>query len=118
MSIVTPTVPPGLRLYAIGDIHGSLGLLKQLLEKIEHDRPSEGVTVRKIFLGDYIDRGLESSGIIDYLLDLKKQEKTPPIFLLGNHEQVMRTILLERDKGLLGNWLSFGGRETLMSYGL
>jgi len=118
MTIAEPTLPAGLRLYAIGDIHGCLDLLRTLVEKIDRDSQNANVTVRKIFLGDYIDRGLHSREIIDYLLEWRKHEKESPIFLLGNHEQVMRAILLERDKDLLDSWLSFGGRETLMSYGI
>jgi serine/threonine protein phosphatase 1 len=118
MTTQPPSIPSGTRLYAIGDIHGCLDLLERLLSKIEDDCRSAGVASRKIFLGDYIDRGLKSRGVIDFLIEWQKKEKEPPVFLLGNHEQVMRGILLNRDVGLLENWLSFGGRETLMSYGI
>ena len=65
---MTPALPPGERIYAIGDIHGCLPLLKQLLAKIDAECAADGVTARKIFLGDYIDRGLYSRETIDYLL--------------------------------------------------
>jgi serine/threonine protein phosphatase 1 len=74
--------------------------------------------VRKVFLGDYVDRGLYSRQVIDRLIVLRDREKEPPVFLLGNHEQVMRELLRGRDGGLLEDWLRFGGRETLMSYGV
>jgi len=107
-----------MRLYAIGDIHGCLPLLQNLLEKIEEDCKGSDATVRKIFLGDYIDRGLYSRQTIDYLLNWGGKEKYPPIFLLGNHEQVMRKIMRDHDVEKLIDWLHFGGRETLQSYGI
>ena len=61
------TLPGDLRLYAIGDIHGCLDQLKQLLEIIEVDRQSATVKTRIIFLGDYVDRGLYSKQTIDFL---------------------------------------------------
>jgi serine/threonine protein phosphatase 1 len=113
---MTPTLPSGIRLYAIGDIHGSLPLLKLLLEKIKAECAKDKIPSRKIFLGDYIDRGLYSRETIDFLLAWQAKEKLPPVFLLGNHEQVMREIILDRDAEKLGSWLAFGGRETLLSY--
>jgi serine/threonine protein phosphatase 1 len=118
MPMTAPTLPAGLRLYAIGDVHGCLDVLKQLLEKVAADSLKAKGKVRIIFLGDYVDRGLHSKGVIDYLLEWRKHQKESPIFLLGNHEEVMRSILIDREKELLDNWLSFGGRETLMSYGV
>lgn len=111
-------LPAGLRLYAIGDIHGSLEQLKELLKKVYEDRTSFAGTTRIIFLGDYIDRGLYSKQTIDFLIDLQKHEKDLPIFIMGNHEQVMRSLLRDSDQQLLLNWFSFGGRETLLSYGI
>ncbi|HUY67879.1 MAG TPA: metallophosphoesterase family protein [Alphaproteobacteria bacterium] len=119
MPLATPSVPQGLRLYAIGDIHGRVDLLETLMQKVDADRQSAAGTVQKIFLGDYVDRGLASRQVIDFLLGLRAGEKMPPIFLRGNHEQVMLALL--RDPGndeLMEDWLRFGGRETLMSYGV
>jgi len=107
-----------MRLYVVGDIHGRIDLLQQLVDKINEDSRKTSVPSRKIFLGDYIDRGLHSRQVLDFLIDLKKKEERPPVFLLGNHEQVMREILRTRKRDLLVNWLRFGGRETLMSYGV
>jgi serine/threonine protein phosphatase 1 len=113
------STPAGLRLYAIGDIHGRLDLLEQLLEKITADCASlEQAEARLVFLGDYIDRGVYSRQVIDILLHLKATLRPAPVFLMGNHEQVMRTILLESDQVLLQDWMRFGGRETLLSYGI
>ncbi|MDX2028944.1 MAG: metallophosphoesterase family protein [Alphaproteobacteria bacterium] len=118
MTTSSPSLPEGIRLYAVGDVHGRLDLLKQLLAKIDEDAKTAKGPVKKIFLGDYIDRGLHSCQIIDYLIDWRAKEKEPPIFLMGNHEQVMRQLLRDSDPGLLGDWFQFGGRETLLSYGL
>lgn len=115
-----PRLPDGLRLYAIGDVHGCLDLLKDLMGKIEQDRQNSGVPARIIFLGDYIDRGLSSRQVIEYLinLDLAPPDWLPPDFLIGNHEQVMRDILNGANPGMMENWLRFGGRSTLQSYGI
>lgn len=113
-------LPPGLRIYAIGDIHGRLDLLKQLMDKIDADAKSTTATVKLVFLGDYIDRGLQSKQVLDYLLHLSHHasDAQKPHFILGNHEQVMREIIKHSDLRLTQNWLTFGGRETLMSYGI
>ena len=100
MPNVQTALPSGLRLYAVGDIHGRLDLLTQLLGKIAADAASATGKVRKVFLGDYVDRGLYSRQVIDRMIELKKQEKEPPVFLLGNHEQVMRELLRGRDDGI------------------
>ncbi|MBI3419548.1 MAG: metallophosphoesterase [Proteobacteria bacterium] len=118
MSAASPAIPPHLRLYVIGDIHGSLDLLEQLMDKIDEDRGNKNLMVRKIFLGDYVDRGLYSREIIDYLIEMGEDETPSPVFLMGNHEQVMRELLRHRDPDLLQDWLRFGGRETLSSYGV
>jgi serine/threonine protein phosphatase 1 len=118
MSQSHPSVPEGQRLYAIGDIHGCLDLLKKLLAKIEEDRKTTSHPSRLIFLGDYVDRGLHSREVIEFLIHLSASEKIPPLFMLGNHEQIMRNIIETGDEELLEDWLRFGGRETLLSYGL
>lgn len=114
----TPCLPPDLRVYAVGDIHGRYDLLQILLEKIRADAGKDGAGHRIIFLGDYIDRGLQSRHVIDHLIALESSEAHTPVFLMGNHEQVMRDIVLNQDTNLLQDWLRFGGRETLLSYGI
>src|SRR5688572_27715811 len=106
----SPSLPSGLRLYAIGDLHGRLDLLEQLLEKLAEDRKNFKGESRLIFLGDYIDRGLYSRQVIDRLIQLPKEEKHPPTFLMGNHEQVIRDLLHGGPEKLLSDWLRFGGR--------
>ena len=113
-----PTGPDGYRAYAIGDIHGRLDLLDELLAKIEAD-----IAVRRrrenllIFLGDLIDRGPDSAAVVERLRTYKPAEATT-VFLGGNHEEVMLRVLAGEQGGLLANWLKFGGAECLMSYGL
>jgi serine/threonine protein phosphatase 1 len=110
-----PLVPAGLRIYAIGDIHGRLDLLNKLLALIQSDiarRP-----VRKpvcVFLGDYIDRGPSSRATIDRLIEYRETNKC--IFLKGNHESIAVKCL--SDRNLFEQWLRLGGLETLISYGL
>ncbi len=111
-----PEVPAGTRVYAIGDIHGCPRLLRDLHRRITDDSrrrpPARNVVV---YLGDYIDRGEDSRGVIDILLD----EPLPGfehVHLRGNHEDSLLGFL---DDLLVGPaWLSYGGRETLMSYGV
>jgi len=110
-----PSLPAGLRIYAVGDIHGRLDLLNKLLTLINSDiafRP----TVRPVyvFLGDYIDRGSSSRETIDRLIEHGRTSES--IFLKGNHELIALKCL--SDRSLFDQWLRLGGAETLMSYGL
>ncbi|MDX1925617.1 MAG: metallophosphoesterase family protein [Pirellulaceae bacterium] len=95
------------RTIAIGDIHGCSRALDGLIEEI---KPT--ASDRLIFLGDYVDRGPDSRGVIDRLLSLRKHCET--ICLLGNHEILFRSVL----GGLPAEpWLGTGGQQTLLSYG-
>jgi serine/threonine protein phosphatase 1 len=110
-----PSLPANLRIYAIGDIHGRLDLLNELIARIDADlalRP----TVRPlyVFLGDYIDRGPSSRETIDRLIEHGAAHES--IFLKGNHEQIALKCL--SDRALFDQWLRLGGRETLVSYGV
>ncbi|MEM8988420.1 MAG: metallophosphoesterase [Pseudomonadota bacterium] len=104
-----------MRLYAIGDIHGRDDLLGGLLECIEEDRANFVGATRLIFLGDYIDRGLQSKDVLGRLYALSLRDETA-VFLKGNHEDAMLRFLEGLDEDAL--WLSFGGVETLQSYGV
>jgi serine/threonine protein phosphatase 1 len=96
------------RTIAVGDIHGCAAALKGLLEKIA---PTPQDTI--ITLGDYVDRGPDTRGVIDALLELGKQCNL--VALMGNHEEMMLEVV--RDKQAPYRWLQFGGVETLDSYG-
>jgi len=110
-------VPAGHALYAVGDIHGRADLLEALLRRIaaEAARHPEDTERSLVFLGDYIDRGASSRGVVEKLLS----DPLPgfsTVRLLGNHEEAMLDFLEERSDGL--DWLSYGGLETLLSYGV
>jgi len=110
-----PSLPDGLRIYAIGDIHGRLDLLDRMLKKIEYDMVCyPAVRSVHVFLGDYIDRGPSSRETIDRLI--MHAERQESIFLRGNHELIATRCL--SDRGMFDDWLRFGGRETLASYGV
>jgi len=111
-----PTVPPGLRLYAIGDVHGRADLLARLLSMIEADaarRP--GLAKRVVLLGDYVDRGPQSKETIDLVLDAAPAG-AEIVALMGNHEEMMLRFL--SDIGIGHSWMLNGGDATLASYGV
>jgi len=114
----TERVPDGVRVYAIGDIHGRLDLLDALLMTIAEDDRARGdhVETQYIFLGDLIDRGPDSRGVVERLLDLSKTVANVR-FLMGNHEQVFLQALAG-DRRALRFLARIGGRETLKSYGV
>ena len=110
-----PSLPAELRIYAIGDIHGRLDLLNELLARIGSDialRPTARPLY--VFLGDYIDRGSASRETIDRLIEHGKTHES--VFLKGNHELIAIKCL--SDRGLFDQWLRLGGLETLVSYGV
>lgn len=98
----------GGRLIAIGDIHGCTAALDALLQAIA---PAADDTI--VTLGDYVDRGSDSKGVIDRLIQLSQQCQLKA--LLGNHEEMMLEVV--RDNQPPYRWLQFGGVETLDSYG-
>lgn len=111
------SVPPGQRVYAIGDIHGRLDLLDALLALIEADdakRPQADVQL--IFVGDLIDRGPESAGVVDRVMAIKAHLPATRI-LMGNHEEVFLKALAG-DERALKFFCKIGGRETILSYGV
>lgn len=111
-----PRVPPFRRVYAIGDIHGRADLFDRLHEMILADRAAAGaVRPVLVYLGDYVDRGPDSAGIVERLV------APPPgdfdrVCLIGNHEQLMLDFLAREGAGL--GWLMNGGDATLRSYGV
>lgn len=110
------SAPEGVRLYAIVDIHGRLDLLESLLSLIERDQSGRaGMPVVLIFLGDYVDRGPDSKGVVDRLIRGFASPYTP-VFLKGNHEDLLLSFLNDADTG--PNWLFNGGDAALLSYGV
>src|SRR5262245_24218627 len=96
------------RTIAIGDIHGCEGALAGLVDAVAPGREDTVIT-----LGDYIDRGPNSRGVLDRLIALAGRCRLVP--LLGNHEEALLDAL--RDVGTLRRWLTLGGADTLRSYG-
>lgn len=112
-----PQGKPGARAYAVGDIHGRLDLLDELLDAIENDiAASPANEVFLVFLGDLIDRGPDSAGVVQRLLDYRNPG-VRPVFLGGNHEEVLLNVL-DAAPGVLDDWLKFGGAECVLSYGV
>jgi serine/threonine protein phosphatase 1 len=112
---VQPWLPEGNRLYCIGDIHGRLDLLGQLQQRIRADAAAFTGVLTLVYLGDYIDRGPHSRGVIDCLLE-QPLTGFETVHLLGNHEQVLLDFL--RHPRAVASWLIYGGLATLQSYGV
>jgi diadenosine tetraphosphatase ApaH/serine/threonine PP2A family protein phosphatase len=109
--------PEGEVVYAIGDIHGRADLLGLLLRAIEDDAATRSdLRMRLVTLGDYIDRGPDSRGVIDLLIELQRRHPGRITTLRGNHEEAMLDFLHEPETG--ASWCEFGGREALLSYGV
>jgi serine/threonine protein phosphatase 1 len=101
-------------IFAIGDIHGSLRKLQSLIGRCE--QCADGKPMTLIFLGDYIDRGPESAGVIGYIIDLQARLPEEVIALKGNHEAIALEVI---DSVIpADHWLAQGGAATLCSYGV
>ena len=111
-----PPGPEGRALYAIGDIHGRSDCLASAHALIDRDIARLGRRDRavEIYVGDYVDRGPDSKGVIDRLIE--RSGTTRMVLLRGNHEIVMESFL----RGLtpFENWRNLGGLETILSYGV
>ncbi len=107
--------PAGQRIYAIGDIHGRADLLKELHERIIEDALSIPKHIKKVavYLGDYIDRGFNSRGVID-LLTGAPLPGFELVYLKGNHEDIFLRFLEDHSYG--PGWFSVGGDATAVSY--
>lgn len=112
-----PALPEGHLLYAVGDIHGRLDLLEAILDRIEADARARGPVGRRIlvFLGDYVDRGPDSRGVVDRVISGLPQGFDAH-FLKGNHEAILLNFL--DDARSLDHWLLNGGDATMRSYGV
>lgn len=108
-------LPSGQRAYAIGDIHGRLDLFEQLLARIDEDDAARGAAdTTLILLGDLVDRGPESRGVVERAMQLVATRKVR--VLAGNHEEMLLGSLGNEET--LRHFLRHGGKETLFSYGL
>lgn len=110
-------MPEGLRVYAVGDVHGRADLLDRLVALMDQDVGQSPPETRPIvvFLGDYVDRGFQSREVIDLLLS-HRLSGYETYFLKGNHEAAMLQFMANPAIG--PRWAEFGGVETLVSYGV
>ena len=110
-----PPAPDGITIYAIGDIHGRLDLLKNVHQQIDQDKslrkPKQSV---EVYLGDYIDRGPDSAGVVSHLIARGRDAHT--IFLRGNHEQYLLDFLQGAE--CWEQWKDIGAIPSVLSYGL
>jgi serine/threonine protein phosphatase 1 len=112
---IAASTPAGMRIYAVGDIHGRADLLLETIARIDEDLERRPVGhAFEVYLGDYIDRGPDSKTVIDLLS--VRLVKNRAVCLRGNHEALMEDFL--RGPAGLDPWLQLGGMHTLASYGV
>jgi serine/threonine protein phosphatase 1 len=109
-----PRMQAGLRIYAIGDVHGRMDKLEALEHLISWDAKSATVPVRIIMTGDYVDRGPQSRQVIEHII--KTQVKDGRIALRGNHDFYMP--FEGASNIMMMHWCQYGGLDTLLSYGI
>lgn len=100
--------------YAVGDIHGSLAKLEALIARCEEH--AAGRPMSLVFLGDYIDRGPQTAGVVEFLLALQTRLPGGVVALKGNHEALLLAVIDGKAAARL--WLMQGGAATLESYGV
>lgn len=117
-TFATQSCTAGALVYAIGDIHGCYDLMKALLAQIAADYAAcaRGRRPILIFCGDYVDRGPHSAKVLDALAWLHRRSEVDLHLLKGNHEEALLAFLDAPEEA--APWLSFGGAETLLSYGV
>ncbi|WP_313535353.1 metallophosphoesterase family protein [Sphingomonas sp.] len=110
-------LPAETRAYAIGDVHGRRDLLEQLLARIDAERSADPRRHEHlILLGDLIDRGSDSRGVLDLLLERRAAD--PSLTILGGNHESMLVAMLDGNLRDLESWLHFGGEECVVSYGI
>ncbi len=116
-TVSSASVPEGASVFAIGDVHGRADLLKTLLTyiEVEHSKSQNAKTV-VVGLGDYVDRGPDSAGVIEALCHFQRNYSIDLVWLRGNHE-AMLTEFMEAPNRIGPEWFEQGGLETLRSYG-
>ena len=110
-------VPPGVCVYAVGDIHGRVDLVEHMHRLITDDAAllTPGTSKVVVYLGDYVDRGLESRQVIDFLIRDRLAD-FQAVHLLGNHDAWLLSFLVDPTIG--STWLRYGGDATMLSYGV
>lgn len=113
---IPASLPANVRIYAVGDIHGRADLLAETIARIEDDLRRRPVKYAfEVYLGDYIDRGPDSKGVIDQLAVRLVQKRA--ICLRGNHEAILEAFL-RSDPATIRHWAQLGALHTLASYGV
>jgi serine/threonine protein phosphatase 1 len=111
------SLPSGQRIYAIGDVHGCLDRLAAVHEQIAEDLTVRPVDISVlVHLGDYVDRGLDSAQVVDWLSGGAPVPVTQIVNLMGNHEDMMLQALPGTDKEASNTWLANGGADSLLSW--
>ncbi len=112
---LSASLPAQTRIYAVGDIHGRADLLAEIVTRIDEDLYRRPIRYSaEVYLRDYIDRGPDSSRVIDLLATRLVGNRA--VCLRGNHEAMLEAFL--RDPAALEEWLPLGARQTLAAYGL
>jgi serine/threonine protein phosphatase 1 len=110
-----PSAPDGFTIYVVGDVHGCLDPLLGVQRLIDADRAKSHLErTAEIYLGDYIDRGPDSAGVVSTLI--ARARAANAVFLRGNHDQMLLDFLDGAD--CLEPWRELGGTATLLSYGV
>lgn len=108
----------GRVIYAVGDVHGRLDLLNGLMSLIEADRIASQPDAKPllVFVGDYVDRGPSSRGVIDRIVGMTRSREFDTCALMGNHERTLLQFLSDAAVGPI--WALHGGKETMVDYGV
>lgn len=110
-----PAIPEGERVYAVGDIHGRADLFEDIVGLIEADDAARGpANTTVVLLGDLVDRGPASAGVVSQAREWAKSR--PVEFIQGNHEEML--LAARHNQEALRGFLRFGGYETILSYGI
>lgn len=113
---IPAAVPADTRIYAIGDIHGRSDLLAETIDRIEDDLRRRPINYAvEVYLGDYIDRGPDSKGVLDQLA--VRLVRRHAVCLRGNHEAILERFLWN-DAEAIHHWIRLGALQTLASYGI
>jgi serine/threonine protein phosphatase 1 len=113
--VTEAAVPRDGRVYAVGDIHGRADLLRRIWADIETDAQASDLHKLVVLIGDYVDRGPDSKGVIDFLINARL-EGGAVLCLRGNHEQSLLDFL--DDARVYRDWKAYGAPQTLLSYGV
>lgn len=115
-----PAVQADSVIYAVGDVHGRLDLLMPLMDRVLRDAmlrvEQTDVLPQLVFVGDMIDRGPDSRGVLEMMMSVREWPELETHFLMGNHEEMLLRFLEDPFAGR--SWLRYGGYETLLSYGI